>query len=220
MEIRNEHSFNRLTCTDLTDNEHIEPWKPNREVDPEYPYYCYRDERGVINYYVPLEAPNDLPIDKCAGAKKIRYSWLSFPGGARIKVYWERITDRELAMMQRRMINNDHARECRYAKRYITVADTNPEMDGSIWDNIRNDSYEPRSFPTVETTVFAGMELQNVIRVLSEKNPRHWQIFSRKEIDGESAETVAEEFGISEVRVYQIVASVRKTAQQYREEEM
>ena len=38
--------------------------------------------------------------------------------------------------------------------------------------------------------------------------------------DGESAETVAEEFGISEVRVYQIVASVRKIAQQYREEMM
>ena len=62
--------------------EKIERWKSNKDVDPEYPFYSRRDEDGTIYYSVPLEAPNDIPVDaRDDDAEKYEYSYLPLFGG-------------------------------------------------------------------------------------------------------------------------------------------
>ena len=61
--------------------ERIERWKPNKEIDPKYPYYCRRNEADEIVYSVPMEAPNDVPADPDAPEEeKPEYSYLPLLG--------------------------------------------------------------------------------------------------------------------------------------------
>ena len=66
----------------------IERWKPNKEVDPKYPYHCRRNDDGRIVYSVPMEAPNDIPADmndegadRYDGREKYPYSAFAYGRG-------------------------------------------------------------------------------------------------------------------------------------------
>ena len=84
--------------------EKIARWKSNKEVDPEYPFYSRRAEDGTIYYSVPLEAPNDIPVDKDAPDEdKVEYSYLPLLGGKNLRVYCWETPDREMALKVRGM---------------------------------------------------------------------------------------------------------------------
>ena len=103
--------------------EKIARWKSNKEVDPEYPYYSRKAENGTIYYSVPMEAPNEIPVDKDAPDEdKYEYSYLPLLGGRNLRVYCWETTDKEWALRIRGMINTAHTQERRYAERFTVGA--------------------------------------------------------------------------------------------------
>ena len=53
----------------------VDPWKPNKEVCPEYPYWTHYNEDGEIVYSVPMDVMNDIPVDDDE-EEKYSYSFL------------------------------------------------------------------------------------------------------------------------------------------------
>ena len=191
----------------------IRRWIPNRDVDPDYPFYCRRDEQGRIVYSVPLEAPIDLPVDESEGVEKIEYSLLRMPGGQTVRVYCWETTDREAAFAQRTWLNSECSRQRRRGPREILVGDTREDLDGSVWDSILREAYEPREAPCTEKTALDRCEINEIRQAVDEMDPRYWEIFERLRIYGEATGAIAAALGISTQRVGQLANKVRKTAE-------
>ena len=205
-----------MTQTIQTAN--IGHWKSNKNGDPNYPYWSYQNGNGEIVYSVPLEAPNEIPEDDTKGAIKYSYSYLPVFGGKNLKVYYWETTDREIAYAQRAWINSEHTRERRRSKREVMVAETRTDVDTSIWDGIQESSYEQKEFPQVERHVLNRIDLENIRKLVNDRNPKLWKVFCMKELNGEDAETIAEKLEVSITRVYQMIATVREIGRKYRQE--
>ena len=221
----------------------IERWKPNKEVDPKYPYHCRWNDDGRIVYSVPMEAPNDIPADmNDEGADKYEYSYLPLLGGKSLRVYCWETTDREWAYRIRSMINTAHTQERRYAERFTDVPEimgdgindgnrkTNcmandeseeqteyiPEISGR--DPGKPNGYEPHEWPEVEKQVLDRIDISAVRDLAKNKDPRSWEIFCRIRLHGADAKELAEELGISIQRVYQLADKIPEIAKRYRKE--
>ena len=99
----------------------FEPWKRNRNGDPDYPWYSCRNEKGAFTYWIPLECPNRIPVDDRKDAEKYIYSNLPLFGGKRLNVVWAETTSREWAYDQKRWIDAEAKRNERRLKREIPV---------------------------------------------------------------------------------------------------
>lgn len=221
----------------------IERWKPNTEVDAQYPYWTRLNEAGEIVYSVPLEAPNDIPVDADDGnADKYEYSYLPLLGGKNLRVYCWETTDREWAYKIRGMINTQHTQERRYSKRYTVVpevlgdglddgnrkvnpkptVDSEEPIDESIGtaepNSGKRSGYEQHGWPDVEKQALDRIEIKTIRDLVNSKNSRYWQMFYRIELYGDEAKAVAAEMGISVQRVHQLADKVKEIAQKYREE--
>lgn len=197
----------------------INRWKPNPEVDETYPYYCRRTEDGEILYSVPLEAPNKIPMDESEeNAVKIEYSKLPLLGGRNLDVYVWETTDREEGFRQRAWLNSEHTRDRRRTKRETCVAETNDELDGSVWDSIQEAAYEQRGWPEVEKQALDRIEIQAIREIVKNTNPRYWEVFYQVRLYGEDAKSVADRMGISVQRVHQLADKVREIAEKYRKD--
>ncbi len=220
----------------------IERWKPNKSVDPNYPYYCYRNEEGTIIYSVPLEAPNDIPEDESEGAEKREYSYLPLIGGMNLRVYCWETSDKEWAYRIRSWINTAHTQEYRYSKRYTLTPEvlgdgqndgnrkvthpsgefsddpTGNERETGEGDHGKCNGYEQHGWPDIEKQMMDREEIQAVKDLVISKNPRWWQIFYRMEFQGEEAKEIAAEMGISVQRVHQLCDKVKEIARKYRKE--
>ena len=221
-------------------------WKPNREIDPDYPFYCRRAADGTIYYSVPLEAPNDIPVDRNAPDKeKYEYSFLPLLGGKNLRVYCWETTDREWALRVRSMINTAHTQERRYSKRYTVVPKVlgdglddgnrkvNPASAGepeeaeiligesqeaAEQDRGRQNGYKQHGWPEVEKQVMDRIEIQAIRELVKKTNPHYWEVFCLVKLYGEDAKAVAERMGISVQRVHQLAGKVREIAKKYRRE--
>ncbi len=219
----------------------INRWKPNRAVDPEYPFYCRRNEADEIVYSVPLEAPNDIPVDAGEGALQLEYSRLPIPGGKALRVYFWETADREWALNIRRMIDTQHKQDCRRAKREIPI----PEVLGDGLNDgnrrVRRSSdesdeqmdwdaeaclpvcsgylgYEQHVSPDVAKQILDRMEIRAIRERVNRLNARAWDVFCQVRLYGRDVKTVAAETGICPSRVYQLINRVREIAEQYRRE--
>lgn len=221
--------------------ERIERWKPNKEIDSKYPYYCRRTEAGEIVYSVPIEAPNDVPADPDAPEEeKPEYSYLPLLGGKNLRVYCWETTSREWAYRIRGMINTAHSQARRYAKRFTVVPDVPGNglkngnrrvcrqsseafeeaeaQTGEEQDRGRQSGYEQLGWPDVEKQALDRIEIQAIRDLVKSTNPRCWEVFYRIRLYGDDAKTVADRMGVSVQRVYQLADRVTKIAKKYRRE--
>ena len=224
----------------------IERWKSNNSVDPDYPYYSRKAEDGTIYYSVPLEAPNDIPVDKDAPDEdKVEYSYLPLLGGKNLRIYCWETPDKELALRVRGMINTAHTQDRRYAKRYTVVPvvlgdgldDGNRKVNGTSseeaeeaeeptgefresaeQDRGKQNGYEQRGWPDVEKQALDRIEIQAIRDLVKNADPRYWEIFYQVKLYGEEAKAVADRMGISVQRVHQLADKVREIAEKYRRE--
>ncbi len=224
-----------------------EPWKSNKEVDPNFPWRTYRNEAGDIVYSIPLEAPNDIPVDEDDGAEKHQYYFQPLFGGKRIRVFWAETTDKAWAYDQKRWIDAEAQRNYRRPDHEISVMEVQgdgnddgnrkkPRTEGqpksasdtsgkeaahpdvAVPDNNKKLSYEPYRFPQTETQALARVELEQIMNQLQAKDPRWWKAFYLKEFWGADAEEIAAELGVNPSRVYQLVEAARKFARKCRAE--
>ena len=223
--------------------EKLEPWQQNKNVDPNYPFRTRLNESGETVYSIPLEAPNDIPLDETAGgANHVEYSYLSVFGGKVLRVYWLETTDRELAYTIRSMLNTQQSQERRFAEHYTVVPEVlgNGLGDGnhkvccktgeeSEWpsdegrktanqDHGRQNGYEQHGWPDVEKQALDRIELQTILDLVKSTDPRCWEIFYQVKLYGEEAKAVAARLGISVQRVHQLAARVPEIAKHSRRE--
>ena len=223
--------------------EKIARWKSNKDVDPDYPYYSRRAEDGTIYYSVPMEAPNDIPMDEEADdADKLEYSYLPLLGGKNLRVYCWETTDREWALRIRRMINTSYAQERRYSTRYIVVPEvfdnglndgnrkvgctsseepeepTGEDRESAEQAQGRRNSYEQQNQPDVENQILDRIEIQTIQELVKNTDSRYWEVFYQLRLYGYDAKTIADRMGISVQRVYQLADKVRKIAEKTRRE--
>ena len=224
----------------------IERWKSNKEVDPDYPFYSRKAEDGTIYYSVPMEAPNDIPVDKDAPDEdKYEYSYLPLLGGKNLRVYYREITDRAWALQIRSMINTAHTQDRRYSKRYTVVPEVlgnglddgnhkvNPKsneepeeveeqvaesQETAEQDHGKQNGYEQHGWPDVEKQALDRIEIQAIRELVKNTDPRYWEIFYQVRLYGEDLQTVADRMGISAQRVHQLANKVREIAEKYRKE--
>jgi len=136
----------KLKITGTTDDNHL-PWMPNPDIDPDYPWGCYRNDAGVVVYWIPQEAPTDIPVDNSQGAKKRIYSTLPLFGGKSLRVCWDELPDRQWAFDQKRWIDAEAKRNERRVKRETLVeevlgdgsSEKNPKKEWSLLDESSND---------------------------------------------------------------------------------
>lgn len=226
--------------------EKIARWKSNKEVDPDYPYYSRKAEDGTIYYSVPLEAPNDIPVDKDApDADKFEYSFLPLLGGKNLRVYCWETPDKEMALRIRSMINTAHTQDRRYSKRYTVVPEVlgdglddgnckvsctsseEPEEAEELTgegqatteqDHGKQNGYEQHGWPDVEKQALDRIEIKAIRDLVESADPRYWEIFYQVRMYGEDLQTVADRMGISAQRVHQLANKVREIAEKYRKE--
>ena len=224
----------------------IERWKSNNSVDPEYPYYSRKTEDGTIYYSVPLEAPNDIPVDTDTPDKdKYEYSYLPLLGGRNLRVYCWETTDKEWALRIRSMINTAHTQERRYAERFTVVPEvlgdgledgnrkvslksseepkdaeeqTGDGQEGSEEGRGKQNGYEQHGWPEVEKQALDRIEIQAIRELVKNTNPRYWEVFYQIKLYGEEAKSVADRMSISVQRVHQLADKVREIAEKYRKE--
>ena len=219
------------------------PWKPNREVDPKYPYWTRLNEAGEIVYSVPLEAPNDIPLDADDdNADKREYSYLPLLGGKNLRVYCWETTDKDWAYKIRSMVNTQHSQERRYAERYTVVPEvlgdglddgnrrvshmtseedkepTAEVQEPAEQDHSKQNGYEQHGWPDVENQALNRIEIQAIRELVKSTNPRYWEVFYQIRLYGEDAKSVADRMGISVQRVHQLADKVREIAEKYRKD--
>ena len=93
------------------------PWKRNPEGDPDYIWYSYVNEAGMMVYATPQECPNDIPEDTTEGAMQFRCMKLKLFGTKEMRVFWTETTNRELAFDQKRWLEAEAQRIERSNKR-------------------------------------------------------------------------------------------------------
>jgi len=224
----------------------IERWQSNKEVDPEYPFYSRKAEDGTIYYSVPLEAPNDIPVDADDDeTDKREYSYLPLLGGKNLRVYCWETTDKEWALRIRGMINTAHTQDRRYEKRFTVVPEvlgdglddgnrkvsrksseepeeaeelTGEEQEAPAKDRGKQNGYEQHGWPDVEKQALDRIEINAIRELVRNTNPRYWEVFYQVKLYGEDAKTVADRMGISVQRVHQLADKVREIAEKYRKD--
>ncbi len=225
----------------------IERWKPNKEVDPKYPYYCWLNEAGEIVYSVPLEAPIDIPVDADdPDADRYEYSYLPLLGGKNLRVYCWETTDREWAYKVRGMFNTAHTQERRYSNQHTVVpvvlgdglddgnrkvppapsgkaGEPDEQIVGGLKsvnpDSSPQNGFDQHGWPDVEKQVLDRMEIEAIRKLVKNMDSRYWELFCQVRVYGEEAKKLADTMNISVQRVYQLADKVREIAEKYRRED-
>ena len=79
---------------------------------------------------------------------------------------------------------------------------------------IQESSYEQKEFSQVERHVLNRIDLENIRKLVNDRNPKLWKVFCMKELNGEAAETsffvgdLLVVFGIILYRMVQYVSAV------------
>ena len=117
------------------------PWKRNPEGDPDYIWYSYVNEAGMMVYATPQECPNDIPEDTTEGAMQFRCMKLKLFGTKEMRVFWTETTNRELAFDQKcwleaeaQRIERAKKRTCQLTEEIVQDNDGNRKKSWSLSD--------------------------------------------------------------------------------------
>ena len=134
------------------------PWKRNPEGDPDYIWYSYVNEAGMMVYATPQECPNDIPEDTTEGAMQFRCMKLKLFGTKEMRVFWTETTNRELAFDQKRWLEAEakrieraNKRVCQLTEEIALNNDGNRKKTWSLLDE-NEAEYTPESDAADETS--------------------------------------------------------------------
>lgn len=134
------------------------PWKRNPEGDPDYIWYSYVNEAGMMVYATPQECPNDIPKDTTEGAMQFRCMKLKLFGTKEMRVFWTETTNRELAFDQKRWLEAEaqrieraNKRTCQLTEEIALNNDGNRKKTWSLLDE-NEAEYTPESDTADETS--------------------------------------------------------------------
>ncbi len=209
-------------------------------LEAEFKHSTSIGEHGEILYDCPI------PINDKADLDNFGISWadcrfLPFNGSQRVRVYFFKTENRELAEAQWAYIDTEHSRgfasmRCMVPGRkkpFIKCSTTNscarcpygrkPEDKLApviSLDGLLEDGYEPAPAESVERQVLKKIEYEEIRAQMDAEDPRIALAFEAKELGGETVQEIANELGVSAPRVYQLIARAKAIGRSYREETM
>ena len=86
------------------------------------------------------------------------------------------------------------------------------------WDGLLASGWEPVPAESVENQVMAKSEYEAIRARMDAEDVRIAQAFEAKVLFGDSVKKIAADLGVSEPRVYQLVARAKAIGKQYRKE--
>lgn len=192
---------------------------------------------GEILYDCPIEINDDADM-RNYGITKQDCRYLHFNGSQRMRVYFYKTPDRALAESQWEYINTLHSSgyfsaRCMVPgkrKAFIRCRDTNkcsecpygktPETKQApviSWDELVDSGWEPTSEASVEHQVMARLEYETIRALMDAEDPRIAIAFESKTLYGDSVREIAAELGVSEPRVYQLIARAKAIGKEFRQ---
>lgn len=195
-------------------------------------------ENGEILYDAPIEIRDQADM-KNYGITKGDCRYLHFGSSQKMRVYFYKTTDRAFAESQWEYINNLHSAgyfstRCMVPgkrKAFVKCRDTNkcsacpygrtPETKQAAvisWDGLIETGWEPVPAESVEHQVMAKVEYAEIRARMDAEDVRIAQAFEAKELLGDSVKKIALDLGVSEPRVYQLIARAKEIGKEYRKE--
>lgn len=195
---------------------------------------------GEILYDCPIEIKDKADLDNF-GITWDDCRYLRFNGSQRMRVYFFKTENRELAEAQWSYLDTLHSSgfastRCMVPGRkkpFIKCPTTNscarcpygrkPEDKQApviSLDGLLDDGYEPAPAESVEHRVLKKIEYEEIRARMDAEDPRIALAFEGKELYGETVQELAAELGVSTPRVYQLIARAREIGRTYHEETM
>ena len=195
-------------------------------------------ENGEILYDAPIEIKDQADMNNY-GITKEDCRYLHFGSSEKLRVFFFKTTDRAFAESQWEYINNQHSAgyfstRCMVPgkrKAFVKCRDTNkcsecpygrtPETKEAAvisWDGLLDTGWEPGPAESVERQVMAKTEYEQIRTLMDAEDPRIAQAFEAKELFGDSVKKIALDLGVSEPRVYQLIARAKAIGKEYRKE--
>ena len=164
--------------------------------------------------------------------------YLHFGSSQRVRVYFYKTSDRALAEYLWECFNNLHS--SRYnstrcivpgeRKPFVKCPDTNkcsecrygrtPETKQAAFVSIEalvDSGWEPAPEESVEQQAIAKTEYEDLRALMDAEDVRIAQALEAKVVFGDSVKKIAQDLGVSEPRVYQLIARAKKIGKEYRE---
>ena len=210
----------------------------NAQPDAPFRHGTSLGEHGEILFDCPIEIKNKADLDNF-GITWDDCRYLRFNGSQRMRVYFFKTENRELAEAQWSYLDTLHSSgfastRCMVPGRkkpIIKCPTTNscarcpygrkPEdKQASVisLDSLLEDGYEPAPAESVEHRVLKKIEYEEIRARMDAEDPRIALAFEGKELYGETVQELAAELGVSTPRVYQLIARAKEIGRTYREE--
>ena len=209
--------------------------KRNASLEGEFKHRTSIGQNGEILYDCPIE------IKTKADLKNYGITWddcrtLNFHGSEKMTVYFFKTGNRALAEYQWNYLDSQHSAGYRSTrcmipgkrKDWIKCPDTVScancpyklvrKPPAISWDGLIESGYEPDAEGSVAESVCTKLELAELRRQMDQVDTRLYQAITLKEKYGMSVNEIAKKLGISEPRVYQLLAQVKEIAAAYRKE--
>ena len=201
----------------------------------EFKHRSYVSENGETLYDAPIEIKDKADM-KHYGITIEDCKYLHLGSSQRILVYFYKTTNRAFAEYQWEHINNMHSSgyystRCMVPgqrKAFVRCKDTNkcsecpygrtPDTKQAALislDGLVEDGYEPETCGFVEQQAMAKMEYAELRARMDAEDPRIARAFEAKELLGDSVSKIAEDLGVSEPRVYQLLKRAKEIGKQY-----
>lgn len=195
-------------------------------------------ENGEILYDAPIEI-QDQDDMKNYGITDKDCRYIHFGSSQKMRVFFYKTTNRQFAESQWEYINNLHSTgyfnsRCMVPgkrKAYVRCRDTNkctncpydmtPEKRQAAvvsWDGLVETGWEPVPAESVEHQVLAKIEYEEIRARMDAEDKKIALAFEAKELLGDSVRKIAQDLGVSEPRVYQLIARAKAIGKEYRKE--
>ena len=202
-------------------------------LEAEFKHNSSIGANGEILYDAPYEIKNQADLDNF-GITWDDCRTLNFHGSEKVTVYFYKTENRALAEYLWSALDTQHSRgfasvRCMIRgkkKAYIKCPDTNscancPNKDKKqapviSLDGLIETGYEPVEGSPVEEQVRAKLEYESIKAMMDAADPRIARVLEMKVLMGFSVKEIATELGISQPRVYQLIARGKEISEEYR----
>ena len=189
---------------------------------------------GDILYDAPIEIRDQADLDNY-GITWDDCRTLSFHGSEKVKVFFFKTKNRAFAEYQWSYLDTQHSRgyasvRCMIPgkrKAYIRCPDTNkcsscPHKDSKqapviSWDGLTESGYEPAAGASPEESAVKKSEYRSIKAAMDSEDVRVAKAFEMKDLLGFSVREIAADLGVSEPRVYQLIARAKAIGREYRQ---
>ena len=203
-------------------------------LEAEFKHYTSIGADGAILYDAPIQIRDQEDLDN------YHISWrdcrtLSFHGSERVTVYFMKVESRSLAEYMWASLDTEHSRgyasvRCMIPgkrKAHIKCPDTNScancphkgdkQAPVISWDGLVESGYEAAAGASPEENAVAKSEYRSIKAVMDAEDPRISKAFEMKDLLGFSVREIAADLGVSEPRVYQLIARAKAIGREYRQ---